>query len=160
MASQTVPLTTTRGSWYQQSLTGAGWPIMNATTYYWVAVTPSVPLTMTTQNNRMYNGARWVGTFDNVQVVSPAANADPHLFKARQLISQRNAGDVAFGANQAAAASWISSQTSWQTLGGRFKDWDLANSNVRYGVQLLGFQMWPTPSPTPSGRAGRCIFSQ
>lgn len=151
MASLTNPLTTTRGSWYQQDVTGAGWPILNASTYYWVAVTPSVPLTMTTQGGGVYNGARWVGLNDATNPVPAVAATDPHIFKGRQIVSQRFRGDSAFAATSSAAAVWIASQPSWQTLGTRFTDWDLGNTSVRYGVQLLGWQIWPTPSVTRSG---------
>ena len=151
MASLTNPLTTTRGSWYQQDVTGAGWPILNASTYYWVAVTPSVPLTMTAQGGGVYNGARWVGLNDAVNPVPAVAATDPHIFKGRQIVSQRFRGDSLYIATSPTAAAWIASQPSWQTLGTRFTDWDLGNSSVRYGVQLLGWQIWPTPSVTPSG---------
>ena len=156
MTAMTSPLLTARGAWYQQDISSAGWPNMNASTYYWIALTPAAPLTMTTQGGTQYNGARWVGVDGTTAPLPAATLADPHLFKGRQLISRRAANDTLNQANSQSAVLWLLSQSNWPSVVGantRFTNWDLAGSNVRYGVQLLGWQMRPTPSLSSSGKS-------
>lgn len=157
MPGQTGPLITTRGAWYQQDVSGAGWPNLNASTYYWIVLSPGVPLALASQGGALYNGARWVGVDETVAPLAAATLADPHLFKGRQLVSQRFSNDVTFQANAPTAPAWLRSQTYWPSVANaaaRFIDWDAVGSRVRYGVQLLGWQIAPTPSFTPSGIPG------
>ena len=144
----TVP----RGSWFQQDITSAGWPNLDANSYYWVALTPAVTLTFA---NGVYNGAVWVGIDDTISPNLPPTYAgDTAVFKARQLTSERSYNDASFAANAASAVTWMNSQQVWSAVDRadvRFTDFAQRGSNVRYGIQLLGWQISPSPSFTASG---------
>jgi hypothetical protein len=104
MSSQTAPLNNARAIWYQQDVSTAGWPIMNADSYYWVVVTPGSPLTIT---NGQYNGAIWQGIDSTYNPVPPITNSDPIVFSGRQLISERARGDSAFGSSAPASVNFL-----------------------------------------------------
>lgn len=145
-----LPLLSNRGRWYQQDISTAGWPNLLGTTYYWVALTPAAPVTMA---NGQYNGVVWVGyddTTPNVNLIGQYTG-DTNVFKARQLASQRDAADSAFYANTPSAVNFLASQQQWSTVPfaeKRYTDFDAAGSRVRYGIQLTGFQISPSPVPS------------
>ena len=159
MSSQTAALPSTRANWYQVDITGAGWPLMSPESYDWVAVTPSQPLTMTTQNNNVYNGAVWAGTDDTINPATTGSAGEPLLYKGRQFISQRFAGDSQFGGNTVSAVNRNRDLLSWgtQTGSSQYTNWAAApyNSTIRYGIQLLGWQVFPPA--TLSGGHGEII---
>jgi hypothetical protein len=153
MSGMTMPLQTVRSIWFQQDISTAGWPLLTASTYYWVAVTPTTTLTMP---NGRYNGAIWGGIDDTVHPLPAAAQNDPFLFKGRQLTSQCGASDTATSALQASAVTFIQTSENWPSVpcaGERFKNWDLVGSNIRYGIQLIGWQVAPSNPATRSGMA-------
>jgi hypothetical protein len=147
-STQIRALTTTRASWYQVDITGAGWPLMSSDSYYWVAVTPCSPLSPTTQGNKRYNGAVWAGIDDLITPPIGQAASDPSLFKGRQLISQRFAGDAAFTANQPAAVPVGRDAINWGATSpaSRYTNWEGEGSTIRYGIQILGWQVNPPAS--------------
>ena len=144
-ADPTKLLSTIRGVWWQIDLTNAGWPLLSPVTYYWVAVTPCSPLTMTTQAGRTYNGALWVGNDDRTGNVAGPAVIDDNLFRGRQIISQRFDGDTTFGANTANAVNFNKGALSWGKIpAAQYTNWDTVKQTyVRYGIQLLGWQVQP-----------------
>ena len=150
MSSQTTPLTSVRASWYQVDISAAGWPLLSPDTYYWVVVTPCSPLTMTTQNNNVYNGAVWVGFDDRLNSLTSVDAGDNGVFRGRQYLSERFPGDSTYGANTPAAVIRNRDLLSWGTQTGnpQYTNWAAApyNSTVRYGVQLLGWQVYPPAS--------------
>lgn len=149
----TAPLLFYRATWYQIDISSAGWPLLSPSTYYWVAVTPSVPLQMTTQGGRLYNGAVWAALPDSLGRIPPAVVADPSLFLARQILSQRFAGDATFGANTVAAVNKNRNAEAWGEFNAaEYTNWAIVNassgpnttsSRARYGLQVLGFQVYP-----------------
>ncbi len=155
-------LVTFRAVWLQNDITQAEWPILTAQTYYWVAVTPSTPLTMPPLvpggPNTLYNGAVWSGINTNVARPSDGSlilpgfiRNDPYLFTGRELVSERAAFDPVFMANQPDAVTFLSTAENWPTVPNadtRFTNWQATGSNVRYGIQIIGWQV--TPSNTPS----------
>ena len=144
MDGQITALQATRGSWYQQDLSGAGWPIMKPSTYYWIVVTPSTPLALTTQASGKYNGALWSGILDTTAPLPATTLADSHVFKARRLTSERFKSDALFQASTAAGVNVLKNATNWGASGidqRRVTSFD--SSNVRYGIQLLGWQVQP-----------------
>ena len=160
MSGQTTPLTSTRASWYQVDITGAGWPLMSPSTYYWVSVTPGSPLTMTTQGGFVYNGAVWAGTDDTRNAATPGSAGEPLLYKGRQFISERFPGDSQFGGNTAAAVNLNKGLLSWgtQTGSSQYTNWAAApyNSTIRYGIQVLGWQVFPPATLSGALREGMC----
>ena len=146
-------LAVVRGTWFQQDVSTAGWPNLDANTYYWIAVTPATTIPFA---NGQYNGAVWVGLDDTISPNLPPTYAgDTGVFKARQIVSQRFANDALFAANSASAVTFMNSDQPWANAGnGRFTDFASAGSNVRYGIQLLGWQISPTPSNTPTSGLG------
>ena len=127
--------------WYQQDITAAGWPLMMASTYYWVVVTPSQPLTFA--SGLSYNGATWVGIDDNLNP-TPPQGADLNLYRGRQLISQRWPGDSAFYANTQNAVNLLSGALQWGDWAPpQYTNWYALNSTVRYGIQVIGWQQQP-----------------
>jgi hypothetical protein len=114
-----IPLRTFQARWLQNDIKQAGWPILTAETYYWVAVSPSVPLTMPPRvpggPKTVYNGAIWNGVTGNAgRPGSPSEpffpafiSDDANLFTGRELISERKAHDSPFYANTTAAVSFL-----------------------------------------------------
>ena len=144
MTAATAPLQAQRASWYQVDISTAGWPLMSPVTYYWVVVTPCSPLTMTTQGGAQYNGAAWAGTDDSINPIPGAAAVDRLLFRGRQLSSQRFKGDTALGANTPAAVAFNRDTESWGDISPpQYTNWDAEGSTIRYGIQLLGWQVQP-----------------
>ena len=159
LSAQTAPLLTFRASWYQQDISSAGWPLLSADTYYWIVVTPGSPLTMP---NGQYNGALWSGIsasqtspFDGSQVIPPSILNDPVVFTARELTSERFQGDYSFGAGTVAAVSFLAGSSYWPSAPNaipRFTNFAVSPPNgqpLRYGVQLIGWQVPPSSSPAP-----------
>ena len=138
----TKTLTSVRGVWWQIDLSSANWPLLSPATYYWVAVTPCSPLTMTTQDGLTYNGAVWVGTDDRTGSIPGPAILDDNLFRARQISSQRFDQDAAFGANTLAAVNFNKGALSWDNLpSSQYTNWAMTTTYVRYGIQLVGWQV-------------------
>jgi hypothetical protein len=154
MSSQKTPLVTTRGIWYQEDVSGPGrtaWPLLQANTYYWLVVAPSTTLALP---NGQFNGAVWAGMDPTVHPLPPAYSGDAHVFTARQLTSECRSGDVANGAQSASAAAFIRSARDWSTVAcasARFTNWKVnpgrgaGTTPVRYGVQVVGWQVGPPP---------------
>jgi hypothetical protein len=159
----TTPLLTYRSVWLHTDIQPAGWPIMTADTYYWVAVSPSTPLNMPPYKNKQtrYNGAIWAG-FDadttyrpnTVVPLFPASvRNDPNLFTGRELNSQRFPNDPDFYATTQAAVDFLNTDQAWETVPSapdRFTNWQLTSSNIRYGIQIIGWQVTPSNSATAS----------
>ena len=160
MSGQTAPLPSTRANWYQVDITTAGWPLMSPSSYYWVAVTPGSPLTMTTQGGYTYNGAVWAGTDDTKNPATTGSAGEPLLYKGRQFISERFPGDSQFGGNTAAAVNLNKGLLSWgtQTGSSQYTNWAAApyNSTIRYGIQVLGWQVFPPATLSGALREGMC----
>jgi hypothetical protein len=169
LLSQT-PLVSFRAVWLQNDIQQAGWPIMTADTYYWVAVSPSVPLTMPPRvpggPKTVYNGAVWNGVNGNAgRPATPSVllfpafiRNDPNLFTGRELISERNALDSSFYANTPAAVSFLNTNQAWATAPNaetRFTNWQATGSNIRYGIQIIGWQVTPSNSATASRECAR-----
>jgi hypothetical protein len=112
---------------------------------------------LTTQNGRLYNGAVWASV-GNSSLLPPFISSDPILFTARQIISERFAGDATFGANTVAAVNKNRNALAWGQLNApEFKNWAAppnTNNATRYGVQLLGWQQFP---PATVSSAYVCI---
>ena len=164
LSSQTQPLLNFRATWYQQDITAAGWPIMPEQTYYWVVVSPGSPLTMPAPNNQ-YNGALWSGISaaqlrpDGVSPILPAfIQNDLSLFTGREMTSERFAGDSAFCANTQNAVNFLLGSSNWPSVPNaapRFTNFVVSPPDgtpglVRYGVQILGWQVTPSSSTTSS----------
>lgn len=164
MTGRTAPLQATRGTWYQHDITAAGWPIMKPSTYYWIVLTPSTPLALTTQASGKYNGALWSGILDTTAPLNAATLADPHVFKARRLTSERFKNDALFQASTNAGVNVLKNATNWGASGiDQRRVTSYGASNVRYGIQLLGWQVQPgecmralAPSITVCPRAHIC----
>ena len=149
MTDLNTAMQATRGTWYQHDVSAAGWPIITPSTYYWIVVTPSTPLALTTQASGKYNGALWSGILDSTAPLPATTLADSHVFKARRLTSERFKSDVLFQASTAAGVNVLKNATNWGASGidqRRVTSYD--SSNVRYGIQLLGWQVQPTPQPS------------
>lgn len=163
LSAQTFPLQQTRAIWYQQEIVSAGWPIMPQQTYYWVVVTPGSPLTMP---NGLYNGALWSGMnasatrAEGGAILPPFILGDTNLFTGRELLSERFTNDAAFGSNTAAAVSFLRGSSNWPNYGApRFTNFVVSPPfagvpPVRYGVQVLGWQVTPSSSLTSSRKRG------
>ena len=166
--AQSNPLLSYRAIWYQQDIRQAGWPIMPEKTYYWVVVTPGSPLTMPFPNTQ-YNGALWSGISqdqpksmtDPSFLLPPIIRNDPYIFTGRELVSQRFASDSVFGANKQAAVDFLANPSNWaasiNSSSPRFTNFYVSPpppgstpSRVRYGVQVLGWQVTPSNTPSPT----------
>lgn len=137
-------------------MTSAGWPSLLPATYYWVALSPTQPLDVRLpRGNGAFDGVVWSGLPYNgtgglAGSLTAAVLGDPSVFTGRQLTSQRFAGDAAFAAPTAGVASWLTSAQNWSSVPSaqaRLTNWNAANSNVRYGVQVIGLVV-PNPSNT------------
>ena len=158
-------LLTGRAIWYPVPTTN--WPILNASTYYWVAVSPGSVLSF----NQPYNftGIVWAGidaAVINITTVPGAVISDPtggggirgSLFSARTLRSQRFRGDN-LTANLIAGINFVKNTENWATVGAdpsygsvRFKNWQAAGSTIKYGLQVTGIQFNPSSSSTQTGK--------
>ena len=167
LVAQTTPLLTSRGIWYQQDVSTAGWPPLSAGTYYWIVVTPGSPLTMP---NGLYNGALWSGVAatqtrpEGGTVLPFSIVGDSNLFTGRELVSERSSGDSSFGANTAQAVSFLKGSSYWPNYGApRFTNFVVnppvpGVPPVRYGLQVLGWQVTPTtPTLSRESHATACF---
>jgi hypothetical protein len=148
LTSETDSLLTYKGTWY--SFAVSTWPLLTTNTYYWVAVAPGTTMTLP---NGQYNGALWTGVDISFLPVPTQARRDPLAFTGRQLISQRRPGDAVLGADRPLAQTFISSAQNWTSVvnaSSRLLDWAAVGSNIRYGIQILGLAVFPSPSLTPS----------
>ena len=145
-------LNTSRATWLQVDVSGAGWPALSQAAYYWVGLLPGTPLALP---NGLYNGVAWSG-LSTLTVSTYPGSADPALlFTARELASQRFSGDAAFGAGTAAAVSFEMGASGWATVPNaspRYTNWAASGSRVRYGLQALGF--WGAPVSSATGEEG------
>jgi len=102
---------------------------------------------MTTQNGRVYNGAVWASVGDSSLLPTVHFINDPNLFTARQIISERFAGDSTFGANTVAAVNKNRNALAWGAFSSpEYTNWAAppnTDNATRYGVQLLGWQQFP-----------------
>lgn len=149
-----------KGAWFQEDLGKAGWPLLAAGTYYWIALAPAVAVSLAGATK---NGAAWLGILPGVggSPNLPAAYAgDDSVFSARQLTSMRFRSDTAFACNGSTASAWLSAEFDWPSVpyaSARYTDWQAKGSAVRYGVQLLGWQMFPSASATSSRAYPCCV---
>jgi hypothetical protein len=122
---------------------------MAAATYYWIVVSPSTTLTMP---NGQYNGALWAGLDETVYPPERQripTNNDPLTFRARQLTSQCFFGDTANAAGNPNSVGFVRDSVNWPSVdcaGSRYFNWAATGSRIRYGVQLIGWQTYPTPT--------------
>jgi hypothetical protein len=166
LSSLSTPLLTFRAIWYQQDVTGL-WPQLNQSTYYWVVLSPATPMNIFKPGSPIEgpSGAIWAGMNAGLQpqFAPPLVSQDPHVFTARYLRSQPAAGNVTFGCNTQAAFNFIdggiSTTSGWLPYaGGRYGSWygNLAGAppggRIVYGVSVLGYQLIPQPSSTPTGK--------
>jgi hypothetical protein len=147
MTGQTTPLSVTRAQWYQQDITNAGWPLMTANTYYWIVVSPSTTLTVP---NGLYNGALWAGLDETVYPPErqriPTDN-DPLTFRARQLTSRCGPSDTVNTAGNVNSVGFVKDSENWPSVTcaeSRYFNWAETGSRIRYGVQLIGWQTYPS----------------
>jgi hypothetical protein len=157
LVATTGPLPSTRAAWFQVDVTPAGWPVLVPGAYYWVGMTPSAPLSMPPPFTQ-YNGALWSGMdalatrpSNGSLILPPEVTGDPALFTGRELTSERFGNDALYFASSHAAVTFLKEATNWASVdsaGLRFTNWQATGSTVRYGIQVLGWQV--TPSNTPS----------
>jgi hypothetical protein len=139
------------------------WPLLSQNTYYWVVIAPTTALPITAVSQPLettgprFQGALWSGVDVTMNPAPPAAAKDPVIFTARLLRSQTGPGDAANASNTAAAIGFIAgaiattNAAGWATYaGGRLYNWEAAGSNIRYGIQVLGYLMLPTTTATGS----------
>jgi hypothetical protein len=166
LSSQTTPLLTYRANWYQQDVTGARWPQLNQSTYYWVVLSPTTTMPITNQvaiTGPKFNGALWSG-IDSAKYptkLPPLTQRDPHVYTARVLRTQRQAGDATYGCTTRPALGWLKGALNASNINGwvdytgngsRLLNWeaDPAGARIVYGVSLLGYQEFSTQSATAS----------
>jgi hypothetical protein len=156
---------TYRATWYQQDVTAFNWPQLNQSTYYWIVISPTTPLSITNQvaiQGPKFQGIIWSGidSGKTPSSVPPLSRTDPNVFTARVLRSQTGPGDSANACNKAAAINFINGAIAttntqgWAAYAGsRLGDWqaDPAGSRIVYGMQVLGFLVVPSPSSTNTG---------
>ena len=153
-----APISSSRATWLQVDISGASWPVLRQATYYWIVVAPGSPLVLdpSAGGNGVYDGAVWSGVSDDAGILPAATLADRNLFTGRQLVSQRSSGDSLFAAGSVSATSFLLGSSLWPSVpnaGARYVNWQALGSHVRYGLQVVGVQL--TPSPTPSTSLSR-----
>ena len=159
LSGLTSTLSTSRATWQLQDVTQAGWPALKQKTYYWIVITPGATLSLPAPNTR-YNGALWTGVSDdamrpsdNTPILPSWITDDLGLFTGRQLTSQRFSGDSQFCANAPAAVNFLKNVNNWANVSNvspRYTNFATANVSVRYGIQILGWQVTPSSSPSTS----------
>jgi hypothetical protein len=138
-----------RSLWTSIDVTKAGWPVLAGGTYYWVALTPGTTLTLP---NGQFNGVMWTGIYATAGL-PPSTTSDPNLFTGRELSSQRFATDAAFSSTSVASLALVTNTTTWAAVpstASRYKNWQATGSNIRYGIQIIGWQVTPSNTPSPS----------
>ena len=152
LASYPAPLLTYRAVWFQiwvNDIQDDGyWPTLNVSTNYWVVVTPGSPMVFLPPGFA-YNGIIWTG-LDIAHDFIPANvrddNTGGNLFTARELNSQRFAGDMQLGANTSNGVAFVKSTAHWGAVNltnygtQQYKNWQALNSSIRYGLQILADQ--------------------
>jgi hypothetical protein len=142
--------------WVQIDVSAAGWPLLEAETYYWIVLAPSSPISIAPPNgNGNYDGIVWAGVADASGFVPYSIANDPTLYTARSLSSQRFAFDTVFGGNTQTAVQFLGATgaDSWPAVVGsnvRYTNWALSPRRIRYGINVFGWQFTPSGTPTPS----------
>ena len=157
--SDAKALLTYRSNWYQITVVGTGattdWPILKSSTYYWAVLAPSNPTLLGFTTQYPFNGPLWGGIDISVTSIPAGASSSSPLFTARELNSQRFAGDTQFGAKTQAGVDFVLKSKNWGSLpSNQVVNWAAAQSNIRYGIQVLGWQVNPTPTSTATGEGG------
>ena len=147
----TPALVTQRGNWIQIDVSAAGWPILESDAYYWVSLTPRLRITLGSTSN--FNGVLWGGVDDTNAPLPAAVLNDDFVFKARQLVSARFSNDSPFVCTNSGGLAIGQDTQNWPSVASapqRFTSY--GTSNIRYGLQLLGWEATPsaTPSPVPA----------
>jgi hypothetical protein len=119
---------------------------------------------------RKFNGAVFAG-FDSrlarnysiagqtLQEISLWRN-DPDIFTARTLRSQTGPGDTANQANSAAALNFINGAIygtgpAWSSYSApQYVNWQAGGSSIKYGFQVIGWALGPTPTATSTSAWG------
>ncbi len=156
LTSSNIPLLSYRAIWYQININGF-WPLLKELTYYWVVVTPKVLINLQfevpAQGINRYNGVIWSGLDITKNPLPSDSLSDPLVFSAREMRSSMGPADFAVN-NQpqsTAAVSFLQSVVNWRANWGtspRFTNWAKLGSNIRYGIQVIGFQLPPSSTPT------------
>jgi hypothetical protein len=143
-------LISTRGTWVLVDVTAAGWPLLQSSTYYWVALTPRSSLLLAAGNAP--NGAIWAGVSDVTAPLPAAVRNDAVVFTARELRTQRSRGDAAFACSSAAAVQLVwNASTPWPSVtNASVRYTPFVGTRIRYGIQIIGWQSTPSGTPTPS----------
>ena len=155
-------LLTYRSNWYQIPVTGTGattdWPQLAAGTNYWAVLSPGTTLTFS--QPYPWNAALWGGidittTAGGGGANVRADNTGGNLFTARELHSSRFAGDTTYQANKQAAVNFVQNTNNWASVDSRqFTNWQKQGSgNIRYGLQVIGWNVNPTNTATGTGKA-------
>ena len=155
------PLLTFRSNWYQIPVTGTGattdWPQLTAGTNYWAVLSPGT--TLTVSQPYPWNAALWGGI--DITTTPGAGgqyvrddNTGGNLFTARELHSMRFAGDTAFQANKQAAVTFVQNTNNWGSVDSRqYTNFKATDSNIRYGLSVIGWNVNPTNTATGTGEA-------
>ena len=153
LANSHATFSASGATWLQVDVSGAGWPVLSPGTYAWLALSTGWA-SETISDGGAFDGVVWAGLTTTTSGPLPAELTSGGLFTARQLVSQRFYGDTAFGAGTAAAVSFLQGASGWASVTNaatRYRNWAASGSAVRYGLQVTGWQVTPSRSPTPSG---------
>lgn len=151
LANASTTFSDARPSWVKVDVSGAGWPALAQGVYFWVVLSPGSPLPIRVPRpsgglGPAYNGVVWSGINASSGLLPPAVAADRNLFTGRQLVSERFAADAAFGSTARASVAFLLGASDWAGVANastRYTNWAASGSVVRYGVQVLGWQIAP-----------------
>jgi hypothetical protein len=125
------------------SLAGNAFGVLAPNTRYWLALLPgSTAAIKNPPAPYFYEGVLLGGLRDAAGTTILNAAGKPALYTTRELGTQAGAGDAANGCSNAAALTWLRSQSNWASVPSAGKRFRSSTGVTPYNLVRVGMEVW------------------